>query len=251
MSEEYRVKFLASQVKTLWYISLLQKHPSVHHARILGIQMDPFAISQHYGMYTPYLDLTQSIEIASFFACCEYRDNVWQPKSTGRGVIYSFDPMSNARLIGLVTFPRPGSQKAWAVFLPFGVDFEKLAQVKKFTFNHTPEGTNHYLEMFDSGKDLFPEDPAADIARDIINSDSIPRNFVAEVLLRFGCIPENIKKTLLTFKDSLNKYCNLEIEDSVPIDFTDGQIKKAEACLAKHADRFNSFKGKVRPVRIS
>jgi hypothetical protein len=249
--EEYRVKFLALQAKTLWYIYLLQKHPAIPYARVRNIKMNNFAIAQHYGMSTPYLDLTQSIEIASFFACCEYRDNAWQPKLTGKGVVYSFGPMSNCELFGLVTFPRPVSQKAWFVFLPFGVDFEKLPQVKKFVFNHTPEGSKHYLEMFNSGKDLFPGDPAEDIAKDIINSGAIPKDFVEESLSRFGCIPENLKKTLSIFKDSLNEYCNLAVEDNIPIDFTDDQIKRAEDCLAKHAERFNDFKGWVRPVRIA
>lgn len=249
--EEYRVKFLASQAKTLWYIFLLQKHPAVNRARSLNIKMSPGVIAQHYGMSTPYIDLTQSIEIASFFACCEYRDNEWQPKSTGKGVMYLFDPISDAGLIGLVTFSRPVLQKAWFLLLPFGVDFEKLSQVKKFVFNHTLEGSRHYLKMFNSGKDLFPEDPAEDVARDIIDSHSIPKDFVVEALLKFGCMQENIEKTLLIFKDNLNKYCNLAIKNSVPIDFTDGQIKRAEVCLAKHAERFSDFKGWVRPVRVS
>ncbi len=251
LPEEYRVKFLASQAKTLWYIFLLKRHPSINHARIAGIKMDPFAVAQHYEMSTPYLDLTQSIEIASFFACCERRGNVWQPKLTGKGVIYYLGSMSASNPIGLVTFSRPVLQKAWFTFLPFGIDFEKFPQVEKFVFTHTPEGSRHYLELFNAGSDLFPEDPAEDVARDIIDSYSIPKDFVVKALLRFGCIPEDIKKTLLIFKDNLNKYCNLTVENSVLIDFTDDQIKRAEVCLAKHAERFNDFKGWVRPVRVS
>lgn len=249
LSEEYRVKFLASQAKNLWYISLLQKHPSVHRARTLNIKMDSFAVAQHYRMPTPYLDLTQSIEIAAFFACCECQGDTWCPKSTGEGVIYFFSPVSNSQSIGLVTFPRPVLQKAWFIFLPFGVDFEKIPQVKKFIFNHTLEGSRYYLEMFNFGNDLFPEDPAEDVAEDIINSDSIPKVFIVDALLRFGCVTEKIEKTLSEFKENLNKYCNLVVKDDVYIDFTDDQIKKAEACLAKHAERFNDFKGWVWPVR--
>jgi hypothetical protein len=211
--------------------------------------MSAGAIAQHYGMPTPYLDLTQSIEIASFFACCEYRDNAWQPKSTGKGVIYLFNPIQDSGLIGLVTFSRPVLQKAWFVFLPFGVDFETLPQVKKFVFNHTSEGSRYYLEMFNSGNDLFPEDPAEDIAKEVINSGTIPKDFIVEALLKFGCIPENVEKTFTAFKDNLNKYCNLAVEDSAPIDFTDDQIKRAEVCLANHAEKFSDFKGWVRPVR--
>ena len=251
LSEEFRVKFLASQAKTLWYVFLLQKHPAISYARARGIIMNPLAIAQHYGMPTPYIDLTQSIEIASFFACCEYRDNAWQPKLKGKGVVYSFGPMSASNPIGLVTFSRPVLQKAWFIFLPFGIDFEKLSHVEKFVFNHTPEGSRHYLQLFNSGNDLFPEDPAEDIAKEIINSCSIPKNFIVEALLRFGCISENVEKTFPIFRDNLSKYCDLAVEDSVPVDFTDDQIKSAESFLAKHAKKFNDFKGWVRPVRMS
>ncbi|MDD5584757.1 MAG: hypothetical protein PHV55_06860, partial [Candidatus Omnitrophica bacterium] len=98
---------------------------------------------------------------------------------------------------------------------------------------------------------LFPEDPAEDIAKDIVASGSIPKDFVVDALLRFGCIPENLEKTLSIFKDNLNKYCNLAVRDNVPIEFTDEHIKRAGDALAKHAKRFNDFKGWVRLVRKS
>jgi hypothetical protein len=248
LSTKYRTKFLASQVKTLWFISLLQEHPAVHHARRLKIQINPIAIAQHYGMFTHYLDLTQSIEVAAFFACCEYKDKAWQPRSTGKGVIYHFGPMSNAELIGLVTFPRPGEQKAWSVPLCFGADFDKIPHVEKFSFNHTLEGSKYFLEMFDSGKVIFLEDLAANLADSIINSKIVPKDFVIQALLRFGCLPNKIEKTLEIFKNRLDRYCNLEVKNNVAIHFTKSQIKKIKLYLSKHKD---NFKGKVIPVRDS
>lgn len=248
LSVKHRISFLASQIKTLWFISLLQKHPAVYHARRLKIQMNPIAIAQHYGMTTPYLDLTQSIEVAAFFASCECRDNTWKPRSIGKGVIYRFGQMSNAELIGLVTLPRPGEQKAWVVHLRIGVDFEKLPNVEKFMFNHTRKGSLHYLKMFESGKTLFLEDPAADLAVSIINSRIIPKNFVVQTLLRFGCLPDKLEKTLKIFQSRLAYYCNLEIKNKVSINFSKEQLRKLRVYWSKHK-RDYLYTGRVHLVR--
>jgi len=252
LSTKYRTKFLASQVKTLWFISLLEKHPAVHHARRLNIKMKPVAIAQHYGMPTHYIDLTQSIEVAAFFACCECKDKSWQPKTKGIGVIYCFHPLSSpdwfksTELVGQVTFPRPGEQKAWGVSLCLGADFEKIPSVEKFLFSHTLEGSRHFLEMFDAGKALYLEDPAAELADSIIDSKIVPEDFVIQALLKFGCLPNKLDKTLRIFKKRLNKYCNLEVANKVPIDFTKDQMKKIRLYFSKRKD---DFKGRVIPVR--
>jgi len=251
---EYRTKFLAAQIKTMWFISLLQGHPAMHHARELKIQIDPVAVAQHYGMPTDYLDLTQSIEVAAFFGCCyEDKDRIWKPKSTGQGVIYRLSPVVSlekrrlmAALIGLVTFPRPGEQQAWAIPVRMGFDFGKAPQVQTFLFNHTLEDSMHYLKMFDYGKTLFLEDPAADLADSVINSSEVPEDSLVQVLLRFGCLPENLEKTLKSFKKELKCYCNMDVKKEVSISFTNEQVKKIKFYLAS---RDADFRGKVHPVR--
>lgn len=254
LSVKYRIKFLASQIKTSWFISLLQEHPAVHYARRLGIHMNPIAIAQHYGMATHYLDLTQSIKVAAFFACCENKNKSWQPKTTGKGVIYRFRPaaspegLKNIELVGQVTFPRPGEQKAWCVPLRFGIDFQKIPFVEKFTFNQTREGSNHYLELFDTGKALFLEDSAAELANSVLISKKVPKDFVIQVLLRFGCLPNKTEKTLITFEHSLKKYCDIKVTKIVAINFTSDQIRKSKLYLSKHKDE---FKGRVISVRDS
>lgn len=252
LPEKYRTKFLASQIKALWFVSLLQRHPAVNYARKSGILINPLAIAQHYGLSTHYLDLTGSITVAAFFACCEYKDKVWQSKATGQGVIYRFRPaaslesLKSTELIGLVTFPRPGEQKAWAVPLRLGVDFENMPHVEKFLFNHTLEGSAHYLNMHNSGKSLLLDDPATDVANSIVNSKIVPLPFVTQALSRFGCVPFKLKQTLKIFKNRLIEYCNLEVKSNVSIAFTKAQIRKISIYLSK---RKGDFRGKIIPVR--
>ncbi|MEW6075796.1 MAG: FRG domain-containing protein [Candidatus Omnitrophota bacterium] len=255
LSVKYRTRFLASQIKTTWFVSLLREHPALRYARKLKIQINPNAIAQHYGISTDYLDLTQSIDVAAFFACCEQKDQIWEPKSEGQGVIYRLNSFvslerrrSIAELVGLVTFPRPGEQKAWVVPVRMGFDFANAPQVETFIFNHTFEGSRHYLNMFNLGKSLFLEDPTAELAKSVINSSEIPENFVTDVLLRFGCLPEKLKKTFKVFAKRLKYHCKLEVKKKVPICFTKEHIRKIKLYLYRYK---NDFMGIVHPVRTS
>jgi len=114
-------------------------------------------------------------------------------------------------------------------------------------FNHTREGSEHYLKMFDFGKALFSEDPAADLADSVLNSSEVPEDFVIEVLLRFGCFPNKLKRTLGIYKKRLKLHCNLEVKKKVSISFTADEIRKIRSYLTKHKD---DFKGKVISVRM-
>jgi hypothetical protein len=249
LSAKYRTRFIAFQIKTMWFISLLREHPAVHHARRLGIRINPVAIAHHYGIPTDYLDFTQSIEVAAFFACCESKNKIWVPKSSGQGVIYRLNSIPSAtELVGLVTLPRPGEQKAWVVPMRLGADFGKAPQAEVFLFNHTPKGSKYYLGMFDYGKILFPEDPASDLADSIMGSNEIPENFVIEALLRFGCFPNKIKKTLAIYKKRLRYYYGLQVKKKVPISFTKEQLKKLRNYWSDHK-RDLLYRGKVIPVR--
>jgi hypothetical protein len=213
--------------------------------------MNPVAIAHHYGMPTDYLDFTQSIEVAAFFACCESKDKDREPKSSGQGVIYRLNSIvSAAELVGLVTLPRPGEQKAWVIPIRLGADFGKAPQAEAFLFNHTLEGSTYYLKMFNSGKALFLEDPAGDLADSVMNSSEIPENFVIEALLRFGCLPNKVKKTLEIYKKRLRYYCDLGVRKKVPISFTKEQLKKLKDYWSDH-NRDLLYRGKVIPVRDS
>jgi hypothetical protein len=105
--------------------------------------MDEVAVAQHYGLPTGYIDLTQSFEVASFFACCEYdrETKSWNPAGEAEGVVYVLDQRELPRCgiikpINLQVFPRPSEQWAWTCELTLGDDFDKLPFVKKFLFKH-------------------------------------------------------------------------------------------------------------------
>lgn len=244
LKEEYRTMYLSSQIRILWFISLLKEHPAMEHARQFGIQINPIALAQHYGIPTHYLDLTQSIDVAAFFAWCKSENKVWQPVDRGQGVIYRFcwvkipEAWKMIEVVGLLTFPRPGEQKAWVVPIRLGGNFEKVPHVETFTFKHTLEGSTHFFDMFDSGKALFPEDPAADIADSIMSITVIPTNFVVHTLLQFGCAPFKLEETFKVFQGRLLCYCNLTVENEVPIALTKEQLEKLAAYWSKREKDF-------------
>jgi len=230
LSEKLRTKYLASLIKCHWYASLLQKHPAIFYARKMGIQLNFLALAQHYELPTHYIDLTQSIEVAAFFACCYPINNKWIPKKTGEGIIYRFcfarlpEAWKMIELVGLTTLPRPGEQKAWVAPMNLGGDFEKVPYVEKFIFMHDIKSSRYILNMFKDGSTLFPEDPAANIAKAIYVSKKVPTNSVVRILLQSGCNQDGLEKTFNEIQKRLLRYCGLKVQDSVNIDFSKKQL---------------------------
>lgn len=121
-------------------------------------QVDFLALCQHYGIATEYLDLSNDLYIALYFAT--HSGNPMSPKYEGVGTLYCFmdDNCENIKTIGMQLFPRPGEQKAFAIKLCADDDFSKMSQVQKYVFQQTKEGSNFINNLFNGGAMLFPKD---------------------------------------------------------------------------------------------
>jgi hypothetical protein len=110
--------------------------------------VDHVAIAQHYGLRTGLLDLTESVNVAAFFATNELlRDGRWVPATDGWGVIYRLSvPRSRSPQeaekdlewmspIGYQPFPRPNEQWAWAYELGITQDFWTLPMSRHLCFH--------------------------------------------------------------------------------------------------------------------
>jgi len=127
-------------------------------------------IAQHYGLATSFIDLTDDIKVALFFACCiPVGNNQYRPitqkdiAQIGKvGVIYG--GQSNlTRIIGFQPFCRCHRQRGyyidtaainpcWEYKLGKEVGFEKCY------FDRTVELSEWLYSEFDGGKKLFPDD---------------------------------------------------------------------------------------------
>ena len=177
--------------KSWWFCQELDSHPVMQWANSQNIHVNQMALAQHYELLTGHMDVSQSFDVAAFFATC-YRDRSgWHPISDGIGVLYRVEylkvehPLSFASAIGLQPFPRPAEQWGWVIELQMGVDFESLPAVSRIEFKHNKAVSQHFLELFDHGKALFPSDPMSEVADTIKHSNAVPRDLVDAALEDF------------------------------------------------------------------
>lgn len=143
-------------------------------------EIDFLGLAQHYNISTEYLDLTNNILIAAFFATnnYDYYANEFIPVSKGKGVIYVQNELDSYRtnVIGFQPFPRPGVQMAFAIQTKNNEDFSKIKNVDKIIFEQSIECSELLYTAFNSGKFLLPEDPFDRWSRVIKSSNTFSTN---------------------------------------------------------------------------
>lgn len=196
-----QAKFILRIAQSWWFSNELKRHPVHGHATEQKIKLDKIALAQHYGVPTGYLDLTDDFSVSGFFATCQETPNGWQPISNGVGVIYRIflegtfsNPWSEYKPLGPQPLPRPTEQCAWVTELPISHSFDNWPNVKMMRFNHDPSVGEYFLNKFDGGKALFPDDPLAEVAQEILVSDEIPRELIDAAITTFAEVPYGIRK---------------------------------------------------------
>ena len=216
-----QLKVLDALIRSDWYCEIIQRHPVFEWAKNKSYSIDRMALAQHYELPTGYIDLTESIEVALFFACCQFRNGKWEAKARGRGILYRLDWVewhdqigSRIKAIGLQPFPRPYAQWAWTVEMMLGEDFEDIPGVEAVTFEHSAEIGEGLLYMFDGGNELLPSDPIYDWACEVKKSRQLPRSNGLSVVHDISQDPFGIQTN--DADETLR-----QIEDANGISFTD------------------------------
>jgi len=188
LSQPEQVALVLNLIKTHWFIESLEETPAFQWFKQNYFYMDKTAVAQHYGLPTGYIDLSQSFDVSSFFACCRYNkmENRWEPIGEGKGVIYVVDTRQfpfgmGPKAICLQPFPRPSEQWGWVHEVTLGDDFDSLPYVRKFIFKHDKDESQIILEKFKYGNALFPPDPLARLADRINAANEIPLDIARKV----------------------------------------------------------------------
>lgn len=146
----------------------ISQFPSVEFFRKNRYEVDTVGLAQHYLIDTEILDLTSSIDVAMFFAMCDFDGKCYHPKTEEKEYIaylyaYPFaqevDPMKHGisgkvRPIGLQPFKRPGEQCGYAIRMKKEESFKGTI----YSFSFTKQDSEHIFNWFQQNRPLFFED---------------------------------------------------------------------------------------------
>ena len=172
---------LLAHARSVAFAEAIDAHPFVAYcaqARLFDapLNIDKQGLAQHYGLSTDLLDVTSNFDVASFFATCRWNadSRSYQPVtfSAQPGVLYRFTPhffvelnqAAEFRHVGWQPLHRPKQQRACAMLMKKGHDFESLPTVQKVRFRHSAKVSTRIWKSFDEGRALFPKDAAAELA---------------------------------------------------------------------------------------
>lgn len=186
-----KIDTIVSLVKGYWFMEVIEETPQFRWANTQNLKLNKWALAQHYELPTGLLDITQSIEVAAFFACCKLKDGEYFPvgEEEDEGIIYAIDhrfipeqKKSAVKPIGQQVFPRPNQQWGWTYECLLGENFDMLPFVSKFIFKHNKEQSERIFNKFKKGLHLFPNDPFAKVANKIKYSTIIPFQLTVDTI---------------------------------------------------------------------
>jgi hypothetical protein len=163
-SREFDRAYVFSRLKCIEVGELLQAN-----FQEFPREIDAPALCQHYGLPTPYMDFTENLLVAAFFATHRLRAGVWEPCATGSGVLYLLDvdaARNDNQLfyeIGYQPLPRPFAQKGSLFFVPHDLNMLSLPYVECFGFAHDDAIAHDIATRIGGPERLFPPDKFADL----------------------------------------------------------------------------------------
>lgn len=193
-----QAKLVLRMAQSWWFSRELAHHPIAAHAVRQKLDLDSIALAQHYGIPTGYLDLTDDFNVSAFFATCHETKHGWEPVNTGVGIVYRValtkleNPFGRYMPLGPQQLPRPTDQCAWVTELPLCHSFEGWPDVRIMKFKQDRQVGEHFLNMFAGGETLFPPDPLAHVASEILACREIPADLVEGVLDSFASDPHGL-----------------------------------------------------------
>lgn len=176
-------RFLGESILYQEMMLLILSHPLVQLfdlgfelcGKHFRLEVNLYGMTQHYYNKTSLIDLTSDPNVAAFFATCKYDPltDTYSPinDNTEIGVLYYYDldidedfkEVDNISLfqlstIGLQVFSRSERQKGFLVYIPKDKDFHLMSRLTAVRFKHNAACSEKYYNLFNEGRDLFPDD---------------------------------------------------------------------------------------------
>lgn len=162
--------------------------------------VDYVGLAQHYGLKTDVLDVTNNIDVAMFFAMCDYdkETDSYKPKQEDKtyvGYLYAVlanennhDPRNffgvysdKLNVIGLQPFERPGRQNGFA----YHVGSEGKISGYLYSFNYTKADSIEIFNSFRQGEYLWCKDDIVDVAKAIAKTTTFSSKAVSLAIKMF------------------------------------------------------------------
>ena len=167
--EDKIIDFLIGQMRIICFFEFLKFFKQFTNFQ-LGMPM-AHIIAQHYGLNTQFLNLTDDVKAALFFACCIHTgNNNYRPINSNDlseigeyAVLYHGLEDGCSQIIGYQPFTRCYKQRGYYIDTAESIpcwEFS-LTNTDNYTksyFKRTPELSKKIFEDFDGGAALFPKD---------------------------------------------------------------------------------------------
>ncbi len=194
LTTDEAMRVVADAARTFVFYGELDRHPVMRWAAAQQLHIGDLEIAQHYGIRTSLLDVTESPEVALFFATHERKpDGTYTAKTTGTGYLYVVDkasmPLPYARRFSAVAiqpFARPFQQWAWSCELFMGESFETAPCMALLEFEQSESLAQEMRAMAEAAGPLFPSDPLACLAEAIRDIRVLPMKAVQQAAKHFG-----------------------------------------------------------------
>ncbi len=241
LSKRAALTITTNLIRAAWYCRLLDAHPVLRWAKEYQHYLDRMALAQHYGIPTGYIDVTESLEVALFFATHEFQNGVAKPSATGTGILYRVDrsalPESLAarfQPIGIQPFARPFRQWAWTCELLLGESFEGCPGLQAVEFVQDEEFSIEVGRRAEQSGLLFPPDFLADLAAMVNYSSVLPEEIAVETVEdlcaeAWGFAGSNPVQLLEELRATLARESRVVLSGSVPEFFSNRILSDLES----------------------
>lgn len=184
-------KFQISEMRLV-----MQTHPVINDLMKVALSIPSVGIiklpilydglAQHYGINTEYLDLTNNIWSAAFFASAKFFDGKYYPYEINEdskledryGVIYRLKCLADdgqviaflnemISPIGLQYFNRPGRQCAFVKKMSENENFNDTQSLERTFFRHDNDANRLVFTLCQLGKQFYVDDSLANVVDEI------------------------------------------------------------------------------------
>lgn len=213
---------LKAHLQTAELECILSQHPVVRDFLLREIYCSklsmpfmltvPFeGLAQHYGILTPYLDLTNDKWSAAFFAVTNYRQGKWEvvipTEHQQHGSFYRLANVDfyNKSLpkptpLGMQYFNRPGRQSAFTLDMTQIKDFNLYPGIERIYFRHDAEANQLIYDLSQQGRKFLPSDSLVSVVDSIKELKQYSQRAVEKT--RRDCYPEKTADEMEDYMES-------------------------------------------------